>query len=228
MELNIKPNANTKTKNKAFQADTEKLSNSQSINPSFNFSWGNTKNKITGQVLRKKQNSSHKPKAPINSNIQSEPQKESEKQPQPIQAKQNKSFKKQHSVKQQINKSNNNNQVKSSTQHNDFNAVNIKRKHKKDKAKALLNDEDGNKEQPASKSAQKSFSLFNQKPKDVYIAARSGKSVSEKVFTESGNKFSDLPIHKYLVSNLEKINFTTLTTVQEKAIPVVLLGKDVL
>lgn len=209
------------------QADTEKISNSQSVNPSFNFSWGNAKNTITGKVLRKKQSDLEKPQSSVNSNIQSETQNEYKKQHKPAQAKQNKSFKKLHGDEHQMNKSDNP-RIKNLTQQNDPSTVNIKRKHKKDKAKALLNVEDNKDEQSPSKPGLKSFSLFSKKPKDVYVGVRSGKSVSEKVFTESGNKFSDLPIHKYLVSNLEKINFTTLTTVQEKAIPVVLQGKDVL
>lgn len=108
----------------------------------------------------------------------------------------------------------------------------VKRKQKKDKlaAKAQesgesapqINTESGN------KSTKTSYSLFAIKHKDIYVNTNiKGKSVVEKVFSGDG-KFSDLNIHKYLVSNLQKHNFTTLTNVQEKSIPVILTGKNVL
>ncbi|KAB0802327.1 hypothetical protein PPYR_04513 [Photinus pyralis] len=93
-------------------------------------------------------------------------------------------------------------------------SVHIKRKHKKDKQKSShQSDADSVKQHAVEKEPQ------------TYIMKE---SVSERVFTESGKKFGDLDIHRHLVSNLEKINFTTLTTVQEKVIPILLSGKDML
>ncbi|CAH0552601.1 unnamed protein product [Brassicogethes aeneus] len=61
----------------------------------------------------------------------------------------------------------------------------------------------------------------------MFVKCPKGVSVVEKVFS-ADKKFSSLNIHKHLLSNLEKINFSTLTNVQEKSIPVVLTGKNVL
>ncbi|KAK5650923.1 hypothetical protein RI129_001952 [Pyrocoelia pectoralis] len=93
-------------------------------------------------------------------------------------------------------------------------SVHIKRKYKKDKQKTA---------QQHVTVVQKQSNIESERP--TYIMK---KSVSEKVFTDSGKRFSDLEIHKHLVSNLEKIHFTTLTTVQEKVIPILLSGKDML
>lgn len=103
----------------------------------------------------------------------------------------------------------------------------VKRKKKKDKQIAQSNTEgDEPPEKPLHKST---HSLFSEKYKSLHIEVNTrGKSLVEKVFSVNQQKFSDLKIHKYIVSNLEKINFTTLTTVQEKSIPPVLEGKNVL
>lgn len=74
----------------------------------------------------------------------------------------------------------------------------------------------------------RSHSLFGDRRKDEYVQSQAGVSVSETVFATSGKKFCDLDIHKYLVSNLEKHGFTSLTNVQEKSVPVIMSGKDVL
>lgn len=75
----------------------------------------------------------------------------------------------------------------------------------------------------------KSYSLFGEKHKSLHIDTRGvGVSVSEKVFSTSGTKFSDLNIHKWIVSNIEKMDFKTMTTVQEKALPTILSGKNTL
>lgn len=102
--------------------------------------------------------------------------------------------------------------------------VNIKRKHKKDKQQAKLDNTESS--SSVIKPTPKQYSLFGHKHKDIQINTRIGKSLSEKVFTS--NKISDLPIHRHIISNLEKLQFKTLTTVQEKAIPIVLTGTDVL
>lgn len=100
---------------------------------------------------------------------------------------------------------------------NDVTPSYVKRKQKKIK-QAL--------EKPDKK---KNYSLFDQKPKQMYVTSISGKSVSEKVFTKTGHKFSDIEgIHKHILANLEKNNFLKLTTVQEKALPIILSGKNTL
>lgn len=83
-------------------------------------------------------------------------------------------------------------------------------------------------EAKTAKQQKPSFALFNQKPKQVYIDTASGKPVSENVFTITGHTFSDIKIHKHVLSNLEKHGFVKMTTVQEKAIPVILNGKNTL
>ncbi|CAH1984200.1 unnamed protein product [Acanthoscelides obtectus] len=101
----------------------------------------------------------------------------------------------------------------------------IKRKQKKDKQAAKLNTAEP--EQITSKKNE-SHSLFNVFHKNVRVKTNPrGKSVVEQVFSDS-QKFGDLEIHKYIMSNLAKIGFTTLTNVQEKSIPVVLKGDNVL
>lgn len=102
--------------------------------------------------------------------------------------------------------------------------IHIKRKHKKDKQKAAATDTP----ETHVQKAKNTYSPFKERWKKVYVEASGGTSVSEKVFTSSGLTFSDLSIHKHLVSNLEKIDFKSLTTVQEKAIPVIFSGKDTL
>ncbi|KAK4883441.1 hypothetical protein RN001_006760 [Aquatica leii] len=102
--------------------------------------------------------------------------------------------------------------------------VHIKRKHKKDKQK-LLNPIKNNPSEPPQQT--KAVNLFHNSQKQFSIS-HSSKFESEKLFTDSGKKFSDLDIHKHLISNLEKINFNSLTTVQEKVIPIGLSRKDIL
>lgn len=65
--------------------------------------------------------------------------------------------------------------------------------------------------------------------RNYYKPARTtGKAVTEKLFT-SDKSFKDLEqIHHHIISNLEKNNFLRLTTVQEKAIPVICKGKNTL
>lgn len=99
----------------------------------------------------------------------------------------------------------------------------IKRKKKKDKQ--LLQNQQGDKANTFKNKSQ--HSLFSENYKTITINSNiKGASVVEKVF--SVKNFNDLNIHRYIVSNLEKNGFTTLTNVQEKAIPVVLEGNNVL
>lgn len=103
----------------------------------------------------------------------------------------------------------------------------VKRKQKKDKLLAKLAAE-GNQKTGVTVTKQKEHSLFSVGNKDVYVKSNTkGKSVIEEVFS-TNKKFSDLNIHKYIISNLEKIGYTTLMNVQEKSIPVILSGKNVL
>lgn len=105
----------------------------------------------------------------------------------------------------------------------------IKRKQKKDKLIARTQAKEGNIPQIVKQTNDpKNYSLFGEKQKQVYIDTKVGKSVQENLFAESGKSFSDLGIHRHLVSNLEKINFTKLTNVQEKSIPIVLKGQNTL
>lgn len=102
----------------------------------------------------------------------------------------------------------------------------IKRKGKKDKLKN--NDQEITAQSSFEKSGAKHHSLFSEKYKNVHINANiKGVSVVEKVFS-AGKKFSGLEIHKHLMSNLEKHQYTILTNVQEKSIPAVLSGHNCL
>lgn len=81
--------------------------------------------------------------------------------------------------------------------------------------------------QQSRHSGGKISSLFGNNPEIPNIGQRLVKPVDEKVFT--AEKFSDLNIHAFSVSNLQQnMAITTMTTVQKKAIPVILTGKDVL
>ncbi|XP_014214251.1 probable ATP-dependent RNA helicase CG8611 [Copidosoma floridanum] len=78
-----------------------------------------------------------------------------------------------------------------------------------------------------SRPSNKISSLFGNNPEVPNIGQRLVKPVNEKVFTIE--KFSELGIHAYAVSNLEQnMKITTMTTVQKKSIPVILSGEDVL
>lgn len=75
---------------------------------------------------------------------------------------------------------------------------------------------------------QNTYKIFSNEHKDLYIDTEEGDAPRETVFTSSGNRFNNLSIHKHLVSNLEKHNYIALTTVQERAIPIILSGRDTL
>ncbi|KAL1488392.1 hypothetical protein ABEB36_014866 [Hypothenemus hampei] len=102
----------------------------------------------------------------------------------------------------------------------------IRRKRKKEKTKVLQNERNVQSELVKGHSMQ--HSMFSEKYKNIHVNTKiRGASVVEKVFS-AGKKFNDLPLHKYLISNLEKNNFNILTNVQEKSIPSVLQGKNCL
>lgn len=180
-------------------------------NPSFNFTWDKSNKEVQGKVFAKKKQTT----AVRDDQV---------KIPQP-----------------QRNKTTNSENASKiiNYKQKDTTSQFVKRKRKKEKQKEqeqeekeedfeeLLNSYSENNK--SVKPAKKNFSLFGQKHKQIYVSTESGKSVSEKVFTTKGQKFSDIKqIHKHILSNLEKHNFIKLTTVQEKAIPVILSGKNTL
>ncbi|XP_045513360.1 probable ATP-dependent RNA helicase CG8611 [Pieris brassicae] len=70
-------------------------------------------------------------------------------------------------------------------------------------------------------------SLFKNNPDVPRMGQRAVKPVVEKVF--AGRTFQDLNLHPHIVSNMKQnMNLTELMTVQQKAIPVILEGRDVL
>lgn len=81
-----------------------------------------------------------------------------------------------------------------------------------------------------NKKVQKVYTIFNKFSEAAQGHAYEnikGKSAVENVFSSTGSTFKDLNIHPHTVTNLERINQTTLTAVQEKAIPEALKGKNV-
>lgn len=189
------------------------------MNPSFNFTWDTSKKEISGKVFARKRQQLK------NDKVSNETQSRD-------------------SSKTQTSESVNTNECtrvsqknapvkRTSETHPDF----IKRKRKKIKNQPPqpqdLEDEfdsflDRN-VNTTTKNPKKSFSLFNQKPKHIYVNTPSGKSVSEEVFTNTGHTFSDIKqIHKHVLSNLTKHGFVKMTTVQQKAIPVILSGQNTL
>lgn len=70
-------------------------------------------------------------------------------------------------------------------------------------------------------------SLFKNNPDVPKIGQRAVKPLVEKVF--AGTTFADLDIHPHSVANLQQnLDLKELMTVQQKAIPVILQGRDVL
>ncbi|KAK7793304.1 hypothetical protein R5R35_007629 [Gryllus longicercus] len=69
-------------------------------------------------------------------------------------------------------------------------------------------------------------SLFGNNPEIPAVPRRAVRPVQEPIFSDEN--FSDLPIHKFLVSTLSALGLTRLTTVQRKAAPVLLAGRDAL
>lgn len=70
-------------------------------------------------------------------------------------------------------------------------------------------------------------SLFVNNPDIPVFAHHVVKPISEPVF--SSQNFRDLPIHPFTISNLDQnLGLQKLTTVQQKALPVILSGKDAL
>ncbi|KAK2190355.1 hypothetical protein NP493_83g04057 [Ridgeia piscesae] len=80
--------------------------------------------------------------------------------------------------------------------------------------------------QPATTGHLPSFSsLFTNNPDIPSVQNIPVQQVKEAMF--SGNRFADLKLHPYMVSNLEgKMELAEMTSVQQKAIPVLLQGCD--
>lgn len=221
--------------------NTEVISNSQSVNPNLNFSWSTNSGAVTSIAFRKKK--SVKKSSDTTNTSTVEVAKSKAKQ-----FKHSNETRELHSGNQQgdklklvkntkksknvadlgdavsnaakLKKSNKFEQNIQSSNLITKSDVNIKRKAKKDKQSNVVTE--------AENHTQKTYSLFSEKPKSVYVETSGGTSVSEKIFTSSGSTFGNLSIHKHLVSNLEKMGFKSLTTVQEKAIPIIFSGKDTL
>lgn len=70
-------------------------------------------------------------------------------------------------------------------------------------------------------------SLFKNNPDVPKIGQKAVKPVMERVF--AGKTFSDLNIHPHSIANLKQnMSLTELMTVQQKAVPIILEGRDVL
>ncbi|XP_063972541.1 probable ATP-dependent RNA helicase DDX31 [Diachasmimorpha longicaudata] len=70
-------------------------------------------------------------------------------------------------------------------------------------------------------------SLFGNNPDVPTIGQRLVKPVQETVFSKT--KFNDLEVHPFMVANLKQnMNISNMTTVQQKAIPQILSGRDIL
>ncbi|KAK9306246.1 hypothetical protein QLX08_002980 [Tetragonisca angustula] len=103
-----------------------------------------------------------------------------------------------------------------------------KKKKQLDKSKTDINSTEDNKSINIShKSVGKISSLFGHNPEIPNIGQRLVKPINEPIFT--GTTFDDLKIHPFTISNLEQnMHINKMTIVQQKAIPQIFLGKDVL
>lgn len=80
---------------------------------------------------------------------------------------------------------------------------------------------------PLRTSGGKISSLFGHNPQIPNIGQRFVRPISEPVFT--GTTFTDLDVHPFTISNLDQnMQITRMTIVQQKAIPWILSGKDIL
>ncbi|XP_052789397.1 probable ATP-dependent RNA helicase DDX31 [Mya arenaria] len=69
-------------------------------------------------------------------------------------------------------------------------------------------------------------SLFRHNPDIPTVKSGSVHQVKEILFTS--DSFQDTPLHPYMVSNLEKLGFTKMTTVQHLTIPKLVGGQDLM
>ena len=109
---------------------------------------------------------------------------------------------------------------------------NLSKKKKQKQAGKLTNDSNISTENEKStrglhKPAGKISSLFGHNPEIPHIGQRLIKPINEPVF--AATSFTDFNIHPFMISNLEQnMQITKMTIVQQKAIPQILSGKDVL
>lgn len=103
-------------------------------------------------------------------------------------------------------------------------------KKKKKQTERSKNENDNyveNSRSTSNKSFGKIASLFGHNPEIPNIGQRFVKPINEPVF--AGTTFSDLNVHPFMISNLEQnMAITKMTIVQQKAIPQILSGRDVL
>ncbi|XP_041481144.1 probable ATP-dependent RNA helicase DDX31 [Lytechinus variegatus] len=70
-------------------------------------------------------------------------------------------------------------------------------------------------------------SLFRHNPEIPQVYVHDVTQNKEAIF--SSTQFSELPLHSFMISNIEKnLGFSQMTTVQQRAIPTLLQGKDTL
>ncbi|XP_017886189.1 probable ATP-dependent RNA helicase CG8611 [Ceratina calcarata] len=104
---------------------------------------------------------------------------------------------------------------------------NKKKKKQTEKSKNGNDDYVENIKSTSYKSFGKIASLFGNNPEIPNIGQRLVKPINEPIF--AGTTFSDLNVHPFMISNLEQnMTITKMTIVQQKAIPQILSGKDVL
>ncbi|KAK0180008.1 hypothetical protein PV327_005695 [Microctonus hyperodae] len=90
------------------------------------------------------------------------------------------------------------------------------------------NTKNNSSDKPYNKFSGKVSSLFGNNPDVPTIGQRLVKPVNEAVFSEKIT-FNDLDIHPFMVSNLmQNMSINKPTVVQQKAIPQILSGKDIL
>ncbi|XP_033321802.2 ATP-dependent DNA helicase DDX31 [Megalopta genalis] len=103
--------------------------------------------------------------------------------------------------------------------------IGVKKKDKEKKKKKKNADEKG--ANAFHKTIGKVSSLFGHNPEIPNIGQRLVKPINEPVFT--GTTFEDLNIHPFTISNLKQnMDITEMTIVQQKTIPRILSGKDIL
>ncbi|KAL4219246.1 ATP-dependent RNA helicase [Mactra antiquata] len=85
------------------------------------------------------------------------------------------------------------------------------------------NKSEGNKKKPSGVVIS---SLFRHNPEIPTVKSLTVKQVKEDLF--SSDSFQDTPLHPYMKSNLDKLGFSKMTSVQQETIPKLVTGHDVL
>ena len=86
--------------------------------------------------------------------------------------------------------------------------------------------QDVSKNKPAKDDKEYISSLFNHNPEIPAIEQAEFEPAKEDVF--SAKTFDQLNLDQHLVKNLSELGLKTLTTIQSKALPVIMGGKDAL